>query len=51
MRFSFDGDGSAGEQTDAAGTATFCYDGPLAPGTQLIAAFADTDTNGAQDPD
>lgn len=51
VRFSIDDDGSAAEQTDAGGTATFCYDGPLAAATQLITAFADADADSTQDAD
>ena len=49
VRFAVNGTAAAPRQTDAGGTATYCYDGPIAPGTDQIAAFADTDGNGAQD--
>jgi hypothetical protein len=51
VRFAVDGDGSASRVTDAGGSATFCYEGPLAPGTDEIAAFADNDADGTQDAD
>src|SRR5437773_2116376 len=35
--------------TDANGQAQFCYIGPSQPGTDTIAAFADTNNNGLQD--
>jgi hypothetical protein len=37
-------------RTDATGQATFCYMGPAAPGSDSIAAFADTNNSGAQGP-
>jgi hypothetical protein len=37
-------------RTDATGQATFCYMGPSTPGSDSIAAFADTNNSGAQDP-
>ena len=51
VRFTVDGAGSASRQTDSGGSATFCYDGPLEPGTDEIAAFADSDADGTQDVD
>ena len=36
--------------TAAGGSCDFTYAGPTAPGTDAIAAFADTDGDGAQDP-
>jgi hypothetical protein len=36
--------------TDATGHATFCYMGPTTPGSDSIAAFADTNSSGAQEP-
>jgi Bacterial Ig-like domain (group 1) len=42
-----DEDGSA--TTDSSGEATFCYTGPPVPGTDVIRAFADTDSDGTQD--
>ncbi len=35
--------------TDAAGQAQFCYTGPGLPGSDVIAAFADTNNNGTKD--
>jgi hypothetical protein len=37
--------------TDANGQATFCYPGPLFPGTDTITAYADPNTNTTQDAD
>src|SRR2546430_2074640 len=42
---------SGPETTDANGQATFCYTGPLFPGTDTITAYADTNTNNTQDAD
>ena len=51
VRFSVNDDGTASETTGAGGTATFCYEGPLSPRTDEVAAFADTDGNGSQGTD
>src|SRR5256886_6378490 len=37
--------------TDTNGQATFCYTGPLFPGTDTITAYADPNTNNTQDAD
>jgi hypothetical protein len=37
--------------TDTNGLPTFCYTGPLFPGTDTITAYADTNTNTTQDAD
>jgi hypothetical protein len=50
VRFSVNGDGTAFETTDAGGSATYCYAGPLAPGTDEITAYADEDADATQDP-
>ena len=41
---------SGSATTDANGEATFCYQGPELPGTDVIRAFADTDNDTTQDP-
>jgi hypothetical protein len=40
---------SGSATTDANGQATFCYQGPLLPGMDVITAFADTDNDNTQD--
>ena len=42
---------SGPETTDANGQPTFCYTGPLFPGTDTITAYADPNTNHTQDAD
>ena len=42
-------DTSGGSPTDAEGRAQFCYDGPAFPGSDTIAAYADTDGDATQD--
>ena len=41
---------SGSKTTDAAGQATFCYDGPALPGGDKIHAYADTNGDNVQDP-
>ena len=54
VRFSVSGSvttsGTGTSPTDANGQATFCYQGPALPGSDVITAYADTNTNGVQDP-
>jgi hypothetical protein len=52
VRFSVTGSvtTSGSATTNAAGQATFCYTGPALPGSDVITAFADTNSNGVQDP-
>jgi hypothetical protein len=51
VRFSVTGSvsDSGSATTNASGQATFCYDGPTAPGADMIHAFADTDNDSTQD--
>ena len=50
--FTVTGSVTAGDtiRTNAQGQATFCYQGPVFPGADVISAFADTDNDGTQDP-
>jgi hypothetical protein len=41
---------SGSATTNSIGQATFCYQGPSLPGADVIRAFADTDSDGTQDP-
>jgi hypothetical protein len=41
---------SGSATTNAAGEATFCYNGPPLPGADVIHAYADTNNNNNQDP-
>jgi hypothetical protein len=41
---------SGSQTTDANGQAQFCYTGPALPGSDVIKAYADTNTNNTQDP-
>jgi hypothetical protein len=52
VRFTVTGSVNTSESatTDANGQATFCYQGPLLPGMDVITAFADTDNDNTQDP-
>jgi Bacterial Ig-like domain (group 1) len=51
VRFSVTGSvtTSGSGTTNAVGQATFCYTGPALPGSDVITAYADTNTNGVQD--
>jgi hypothetical protein len=50
VRFSVDpGDAEGRAETDAGGEARFCYDGPIAPRTDTITAYADGDSDGVRD--
>jgi hypothetical protein len=53
VRFTVTGSVSTSGQctTDSAGQCTFTYSGPALPGSDVISAFADTDTDGNADPD
>jgi hypothetical protein len=53
VRFAVSGsvNASGSAQTHANGEVTFCYTGPtLIPGSDVITAYADTDSNGVQNP-
>ena len=52
VRFSVTGSvmTSGSATTDANGEAEFCYDGPTAPGVDMIHAYADTDNDATEDP-
>ncbi|GAA1276410.1 DUF7948 domain-containing protein [Arthrobacter pascens] len=52
VRFSVTGsvNTSGSDTTDVNGEADFCYQGPELPGADAISAFADTDSDTAQDP-
>jgi hypothetical protein len=49
VRFAVNDDGTASVPTDAGGTATYCYEGPIAPREDEISAYADDDGDAAQD--
>jgi hypothetical protein len=51
VRFSVSGsvNTSGARTTNTGGQATFCYQGPALPGSDVINAFADSNNNGAQD--
>lgn len=52
VRFAVTGASSTSDSciTNASGQCSFTYQGPQLPGADLISAFADTDSDGAQDP-
>jgi hypothetical protein len=52
VRFSVTGsvNTSGSGTTNASGQATFCYTGPALPGSDVISAYADNNTNNTQDP-
>jgi hypothetical protein len=49
VRFAVNDDGAAAAPTDAGGTATHCYEGPVAPREDEISAYADDDGDASQD--